>query len=80
MMVALSASLRRDQPAISGRVRRQPRHTPVVPSTAHTLTQGVAMGRGGRAAGVKVSELIDRISPLGAARARGGLCIGRELA
>jgi hypothetical protein len=80
MMAALSSSLRRAQPAISGRVRRQPRQTPVTPSTAQTFTQGVTIGRGGRGAEAEMSELIGDISPLGAADARGALCIGLGLA
>jgi len=82
MIAARSSSLRRDQPAISGRVRRQPRQTPVAPSTAQTLTQGVAMARGGRAAELTVSrgvaEVMPRISPLEAGRARGGLAVRRR--
>jgi hypothetical protein len=80
MMAALSSSLRRAQPAISGRVRRQPRQTPVMPSTAQTFTQGVTIGRGGRSAGAEMSELIGDISPLGVSDARGALCIGLGLA
>jgi hypothetical protein len=79
-MAALSSSEYRAQPAISGRVLRHPRQSPVVPSTAQTLTQGVAMGRGGRGAGVAIVEVIDGISSLGVARARAGLCIGLGLA
>jgi len=52
----------------------------VTPSTAQTFTQGVTIGRGGRGAGAEMSELIGDISPLGAADARGALCIGLGLA
>ena len=49
MICARSSSLIRLQAAISGRVRRQPRHRPDAPSTVQTMTQGVAIARGGRA-------------------------------
>ncbi|VXB11329.1 hypothetical protein BREVUG8_100400 [Brevundimonas sp. G8] len=47
MTAARSASLSARQPAISFRVRKQPRHRPLSPSTAQTMTQGVAMALGG---------------------------------
>ena len=49
MIFARSSSLIRLQVAISGRVRKQPRHSPEAPSTVQTMTQGVAIARGGRA-------------------------------
>ena len=55
MIADRSSSLRRAQPAISARVRRQPRQKPLRPSTAQTFTQGVAIGRGGRRPEVGVS-------------------------
>ncbi len=47
MIRARSASVKPLQPPISDRVRQQPRHRLVAPSTTQTLTQGVAMLRGG---------------------------------
>ena len=47
MITARSASVKPLQPPISDRVRQQPRHRLVAPSTTQTLTQGVAMLRGG---------------------------------
>ena len=74
MIAARSSSLKRAQPAISGRVRRHPRQNPLWPSTAQTFTQGVAIGRGGRGAEVSVSggvaEVMTRMSPFQAGRAR----------
>jgi len=85
MTAARSASLNRDQPAISARVRRQPRQTPVRPSTAQTLTQGVAMARGGVAAGEVMAANFG--VPDGPRKGRprgdhrvGALCIGHGLA
>ena len=49
MIVARSSSLIRLQVAISGSVRKQPRHRPDAPSIVQTMTQGVAMERGGLA-------------------------------
>jgi len=47
MIRARSASVNPLQPPISARVRQQPRHRPLAPSTMQTLTQGVAIERGG---------------------------------
>ncbi len=47
MIAARSASVNPLQPPISDRVRQQPRQRLVAPSTTQTLTQGVAMLRGG---------------------------------
>ena len=47
MIAARSSSVNPPQPAISDRVRQQPRQRLVAPSTTQTLTQGVAMLRGG---------------------------------
>ena len=47
MTAARSASLSDRQAAISFSVRKQPRQWPLSPSTAHTMTQGVAMALGG---------------------------------
>jgi len=47
MIRARSASVSPLQPPISDRVRQQPRQRPEAPSTMQTLTQGVAMLRGG---------------------------------
>jgi hypothetical protein len=85
MTVARSASLRRDQPAISARVRRQPRQTPVRPSTAQTFTQGVAIARGGVAVGEFMTANFGvpdgpRKGKPRADHRRGALCIGRGLA
>lgn len=44
MTVSRSASVRRDQRAISPRVRAQPRQCPEAPSTTQTLMQGVFIG------------------------------------
>ena len=49
MIVARSSSLIRLQVAISGSVRKQPRHRPDAPSIVQTMTQGVATARGGLA-------------------------------
>jgi len=49
MIFARSSALIRLQVAISGRVRKQPRHSPEAPSTVQTMTQGVATARGGLA-------------------------------
>ena len=85
MIAVRSASLNRDQPAISARLRRHPRQTPVKPSTAQTFTQGVAMGRGGvavvevMAANFGVPDGPRKGKSRGDHR-RGALCIGRGLA
>ncbi|CAN5395724.1 hypothetical protein BH10PSE2_BH10PSE2_12990 [soil metagenome] len=47
MTAARSASLIPLQPPISDRVRQHPRHRLFAPSTMQTLTQGVAIDRGG---------------------------------
>ena len=47
MIAARSASENPLQPPISDRVRQHPRQRLVAPSTMQTLTQGVAMLRGG---------------------------------
>lgn len=47
MIAARSASDSPAQPAISDRVRQQPRQRLEAPSTTQTLTQGVAIDRGG---------------------------------
>lgn len=47
MIRARSASDRLLQPPISDRVRQHPRQRPEAPSTMQTLTQGVAIERGG---------------------------------
>lgn len=47
MILARSSSVKPLQPPISDRVRRQPKHRPVAPSTTQTFTQGVAILRGG---------------------------------
>lgn len=47
MIRARSSSVNPLQPPISDRVRQQPRQRLVAPSTTQTLTQGVAMLRGG---------------------------------
>lgn len=44
MIASRRASSRRDQPAISAKVRPQPMQMPAAPSTAQTLTQGVETG------------------------------------
>jgi hypothetical protein len=44
MIAARSASLNPVQPATSARVRWQPRHRPLSPSTMQTFTQGLAIG------------------------------------
>jgi hypothetical protein len=46
MIAVRLASSSRPQVAISARVRWQPTHRPLAPSTAHTWTQGVTMGLG----------------------------------
>lgn len=46
MIAARSASLNPVQAATSARVRWQPRHSPLSPSTMQTFTQGVAIGLG----------------------------------
>ena len=51
MIAARSASVKPLQPPISGRVRQQPRHRLEAPSTTQTLTQGLAIDRGGAAEG-----------------------------
>ena len=51
MIAARSASVKPLQPPISDRVRQQPRQRLVAPSTTQTLTQGVAMLRGGPGTG-----------------------------
>ena len=51
MIPARSASLRLAHPAISDRVRKQPRQRLEAPSTTQTLTQGVAMERSGKKGG-----------------------------
>jgi len=38
----LVSGSKRPQPAISGSVRKQPRHKPLAPSTMQTFTHGVA--------------------------------------
>lgn len=62
MIAARSSSLKRAQPAISGKVRRQPMQKPDAPSTAQTFTQGVAIGRGGLASVVILTNLSVRTS------------------
>ena len=47
MIRARSSSVNPLQPAISDRVRQQPKQRLEAPSTTQTLTQGVAMLRGG---------------------------------
>jgi hypothetical protein len=51
MIAARSASVNPLQPPISDRVRQQPRHRLVAPSTMQTLIQGVAIPPGGPAVG-----------------------------
>jgi len=46
MTAARSSSESPDQAAISCSVRKQPRHSPLSPSTTQTFTQGVGMERG----------------------------------
>jgi hypothetical protein len=47
MISARAASSNALQRAISGSVRKHPRHRPLSPSTTHTFTQGVWMAAGG---------------------------------
>lgn len=47
MTLARSSSVNPLQPPISDRVRQQPRQRLDAPSTTQTLTQGVAIERGG---------------------------------
>lgn len=76
MMSALSWSLSFAQPAISGRVRRQPRQKPVTPSTAQTFTQGVTIGLGGR--GRLVSVFITAIFRVRLQGRKSGYVAGRS--
>lgn len=70
MMAALSVSESFAQPAISGRVRRQPRQKPLAPSTAQTFTQGVTIGLGG-VAGVLILSNIVALTSVRKRRAEG---------
>ena len=57
VIVARSVSLNRPHWAISGRVRRQPRHSPLAPSTMQTLMHGVEMGWDGAEGVAVISEI-----------------------
>ena len=56
MILSRSSSVKPLQPPISDRVRQQPRHRPLAPSTMQTLTQGVAIERGGPDGGVMADQ------------------------
>jgi hypothetical protein len=64
MIAARSASLKPLQPLISDRVRQQPRQRPEAPSTMQTLTQGVAIERGGRGAGGSFDDIVAKDDPV----------------
>ena len=57
MIRSRSASDSPLQPPISDRVRQQPRQRPEAPSTTQTLTQGVAIERGGPGGGTDMTDL-----------------------
>lgn len=56
MIRARSSSVKPLQPPISVRVRQQPRQRPEAPSTTQTLTQGVAIERGGPGGGTDMED------------------------
>lgn len=64
MIRARSASVNPLQPPISDRVRQQPRHRLVAPSTTQTLTQGVAMLGGGPGAGEGFDDMNAKYDPV----------------
>ena len=64
MIAARSASVNPLQPAISDRVRQQPRQRLVAPSTTQTLTQGVAMLRGGPGGAEGLSDMYAKYGPV----------------
>src|SRR5690606_36745345 len=70
MIRARSSGSSRAQPAISGRVRKQPRHRPEGPSTTQTLTQGVTIGAD--TAALRVAPL-DCIKATGSANPESGV-------
>ena len=74
MIRARSSGSSRAQPAISGRVRKQPRHRPEGPSTTQTLTQGVTIGAD--MAALRVAPL-DCIKATGSANPESG--VGQDL-
>ena len=64
MITARSSSVNPLQPPISDRVRQQPRQRLEAPSTTQTLTQGVAMLRGGPGGGEAVDDMNAKYSPI----------------
>jgi hypothetical protein len=64
MIRARSASVNPLQPPISDRVRQQPRQRLVAPSTTQTLTQGVAILRGGPDGGEAVDDMSAKYDPV----------------
>ena len=64
MIAARSASVNPLQPAISDRVRQQPRQRLVAPSTTQTLTHGLAMLRGGPDGGEAVDDMNAKYGPV----------------
>jgi len=63
MIAARSASVNPLQPAISDRVRQQPRQRLDAPSTTQTLTQGVAMLGGGPGTGGAFDDMNAKYYP-----------------
>lgn len=64
MITARSASVSPLQPPISDRVRQQPRQRPEAPSTTQTLTQGVAMLRGGPGGAEAIDDMNAKYGPV----------------
>ena len=64
MISARRASVILLQPPISDRVRKQPRQRLEAPSTTQTLTQGVAMLRGGPGGGEAVDDMNTKYGPV----------------